>query len=216
VLEDHGDVAEGLLALYAATGETRWLGHAADVLDVVLDLFADAQGRLHDTGADAETLLRRPYDPTDNAAPSGTSAAAGALLTYASLTGSARHREAAERALALYPPLAREHPRFAGWALAVSEALADGPREVALVGGGDAEGATELARAVALATAPGLVVARGDGVDAGGVPLLEGRGTTGGRATAYVCRGFVCDLPTTDAARLADQLGADLGRRGEP
>jgi uncharacterized protein YyaL (SSP411 family) len=208
VLEDHGDLAEGLLALYAVTGETRWLATASTILDVVLDLFAADGGGFHDTGDDAEVLLRRPRDPTDGATPSGTSAAAGALLTYAAVSGSARHRAAAEGALALYPPLARQHPRFAGWALAVSEALADGPREVAVVGAADDPATRRLRQVVTWATAPGLAVAFGEPGDAPLVPLLDGRGLFDGRPAAYVCRGFVCDLPTTEPSVLATQLDA--------
>src|SRR6185369_11772612 len=44
VLEDQGDVAEGLLALYAATGEASWLHAATPVVDVVIDLFSDSDG----------------------------------------------------------------------------------------------------------------------------------------------------------------------------
>ena len=90
VLEDYGDLAEGLLALYAVTGESRWITAAGELLDVVLAHFADGAGGFYDTADDAEALLRRPQDPTDNATPSGQAAAAGALLTYSALTGSLR------------------------------------------------------------------------------------------------------------------------------
>ncbi len=219
VLEDQADVAEGLLALYAVTGRSEWLTLAGVLLDAVLDHFADGSGSFFDTADDAEKLLRRPQDPSDNAVPSGPSAAAGALLSYAAYTGSARHREAAESALGVYAALARQHPRFAGWGLAVAEAALDGPREVAVVGlPGDA-GFERLRRVALLATAPGLVVALGApsspdrlapgaAADQDTVPLLRGRDLVDGRAAAYVCRGFVCDLPTTDP----DTLGSALGR----
>jgi hypothetical protein len=202
VLEDYGCVAEGLLTLYGVTGERRWFTAAGGLLDVVLARFTDAEGRFHDTADDAETLLFRPADPSDNASPSGTSAAAGALLTYAAYTGSARHRAAAERALAVVGPLAARAPRFAGWSLAVAEALADGPREVAIVGpaGG------ELHRTALTATAPGLVIAVGEPGAEPSSELLRDRTPLDGLPAAYVCRGFVCDLPTTDPAALAERL----------
>ena len=216
VLEDHADVAEGLLALYAATGEPRWLHDAGAHLDTVLDGFAAPGGGFFDTADDAEPLLRRPQDPADGATPSGTSASAGALLTYAAYTGSGRHREAAERALVAYAPLAHHQPRFAGWALAVSEALVDGPREVAVVAVPGDEAGERLRRVAALSTAPGLAVALGSPGDDGGVPLLAGRGLVSGVAAAYVCRGFVCDLPRTDPGALADALGVRPSALGEP
>ena len=162
VLEDYGDLAEGLLALYAVTGESRWITAAGELLDVVLAHFADGAGGFYDTADDAEALLRRPQDPTDNATPSGQAAAAGALLTYSALTGSHPHREAAEAALGVYALLGAEHPRFAGWGLAVAEALLDGPREVAIVGAPEDAGTIALRRTALHATTPGLVLAVGD------------------------------------------------------
>jgi uncharacterized protein len=208
VLEDQADVADGLLALYAVTGEPRWLQTAGLLLDDVLDSFAHPDGGFYDTAQDSEAFLRRPRDPTDNATPSGTSAAAGALLTYAAYTGSARHRKQAERALSASAALAAGHARFAGWGLAVAEALLDGPREVAVVASaGDPAGA-RLRRVALLGTAPGLVIAHGPPDEWTPVPLLEHRTLVDGRAAAYVCRGFVCDVPTTDPHRLADALSA--------
>jgi uncharacterized protein YyaL (SSP411 family) len=204
VLEDYGNLAEGLLALYWATGAAKWVQSAGELLDVVLEHFPDGSGGFYDTADDAETLVHRPRDASDNATPGGSSAAAGALLSYAALTGSDRHRGAAEAALAVVAPIVSGHAQFAGWAAAIGEALVAGPAEVAIVGDGD--DAERLARVARLSPSPGLVLAVGRAGDAGGVPLLSDRPAVGGRATAYVCRRFVCAAPTTDAAELASQL----------
>jgi hypothetical protein len=195
VLEDYADVAEGLLALFSATGDPGRLDGAEHLLRVVLDHFADGHGGFYDTADDAEALVRRPQDPTDGPAPSGLAAAAGALLTCAAMTGEARYREAAERALSTVAPLMSRHARFAGWAAAVGEALLAGPAEVVVL---DRPDLLSIAR---LATSPGAVVATSG-------PLAQGR--PGG--AAYVCRQFVCEAPTTDADRLSEQLGV---RRGQ-
>jgi uncharacterized protein len=210
VLEDQGDVADGFLALFSATGDARWLRAAGALLDEVLAHFRDDDGTLHDTADDAERLLRRPLDPTDNATPSGTSAAAGALLSYAALTGSDLHRGAAEQALAVYAPLAQRYPRYAGWGLAVAQAALDGPREVAVVGDPDDPGYRLLLATARRGTAPGLVLAGGP-PGSSGVPLLADRPARDGHATAYVCRRFVCEAPTTEPAALAAAVSA----RGE-
>ncbi|MQY14839.1 hypothetical protein SRB5_50150 [Streptomyces sp. RB5] len=207
VLEDYADVAEGFLALTAVTGEGVWLEFAGLLLDTVLRHFRAPDGSLYDTADDAERLISRPQDPTDNAAPSGWTAAAAALLSYAAYTGSAPHREAAEAALGVVKALAEKAPRFIGWGLAAAEASLDGPREVAVVGpAGDPATAT-LHRTALLATAPGAVVAVGAPGAGEGVPLLEDRPLLDGAPAAYVCRGFVCALPTADPAVLAEQLG---------
>ncbi|MFF4162161.1 thioredoxin domain-containing protein [Streptomyces sp. NPDC001741] len=204
VLEDYGDVAEGFLALASVTGEGVWLEFAGFLLDIVLAHFRGEQGELFDTADDAEQLIRRPQDPTDSATPAGWTAAAGALLSYAAHTGSEAHRTAAEGALGIVAALGPKAPRFIGWGLAVAEALLDGPREIAVAG----PVAGELHRTALLGSAPGAVVAAGEGPDAGSeFPLLVDRPLVGGEPTAYVCRHFVCDAPTTDAGELAVKLG---------
>ena len=189
VADDHGNLAEGLLALHQATGEARWLDAARQLLEVAVDQFGADDGGFHDTAADAE--------------PSGQSAIAGALLTCSALTGDTAMRERAEAALASSGFLAARDPRFAGWALAVAEAALTGPLQVAVVGDGpDAEELLGVARA---SSSPGLVLAHGE-PDSPGVPLLADRPLVGGAAAAYVCRGFVCDAPVTDAAALSAAL----------
>jgi uncharacterized protein len=222
VLEDYADVGEGYLALFTVTGDQVWLDRAGELLDVVLARFPDGEGGFFDTADDAERLVRRPRDPTDGATPSGRSAAAGALLTYAALTGSARHREAVPPALGVAGRLADRAPRAAGWGLAVAEALAAGPVEVAVVGAPDDPGRSALRRTALFSPSPGAVVAVGmpstpsappsaptaEGGD-GRVPLLAGRGLVNGRAAAYVCRNFICERPVTEP----EELGARIGVR---
>ncbi|GGM82981.1 thioredoxin domain-containing protein [Thermopolyspora flexuosa] len=210
VLEDYGDVAEGLLTLYGVTGETRWFRRAGELLDVVLEHFPDGKGGFYDTPDDGGAeLFQRPQDPTDNAAPSGTTAAAGALLTYAALTGSARHREAAESALGVVSTLAAKFARFAGWGLAVAQAAQAGPVEVAVVGPAGDPRTAELHRAAFLADVPGAAIALGEPADGRAeVPLLEARGLVDGRPAAYVCRRFTCRAPVTTP----DELRAELAQ----
>ncbi|KUP95890.1 thioredoxin domain-containing protein [Thermobifida cellulosilytica] len=208
VLEDYADLAEGLLALHAVTGEAEWVGVCGALLDTVLTRFSDGSGGFYDTADDAESLFNRPREVTDNAVPSGWSAAAGALLGYAALTGSTRHREAAEAALGVFTALAEKAPRFAGWGLAVAEAFLAGPLEVAVVGPDGDPATEELHRAALLAAAPGTVVSRGNGIDDGGVGLLRDRPLVDGRPAAYVCRNFACRLPVTTAEALAAELAA--------
>ncbi|GLW97620.1 thioredoxin domain-containing protein [Microtetraspora sp. NBRC 16547] len=212
VLEDYADVAEGFLALYGVTGETRWFGLAGELLETVLTRFFDGSGGFFDTADDGERLFQRPQDPTDNAVPSGQFAAAGALLSYAALTGSARHREAAEAALGTVTVLAGKYARFAGWGLAVAEAALHGPAEVAIVGPADDPRTAALHRAALLSTAPGLVIALGEpgagdrDVRDREVPLLDGRPMVDGAPAAYVCRRFTCRAPVTTPAELKAEL----------
>src|SRR5450631_1160532 len=139
VADDYGNLAEGLLTLHQASGDPRWLSAAGELLETALAHFTDEAGGFFDTADDAEQLFTRPRSTADNAEPAGQSAIAGALLTFSALTGSTRHRQGAEAAVA-----AAQNPRFAGWTLAVAEAMAAGPLQVAISGQGPA--ARELLR----------------------------------------------------------------------
>jgi len=203
VADDYGNLAEGLLALHQASGDPRWLKAAGDLLDTALAHFADGSGGFFDTADDAEQLFTRPRSTADGAEPSGNASVAGALLTYSALTGSPRHRAAADAAVAAAASLAIRDPRFAGWTLAVAEAIAAGPLQVAVAG--DGPRARELFRLAVSSPSPGLVTAHGP-PDMPGVPLLAGRPLVDGDAAAYVCRGFVCDRPVSTPEELTAAL----------
>jgi uncharacterized protein YyaL (SSP411 family) len=101
---------------------------------------------------------------------------------------------------------------------AVDRSLAE-PVDAVVVGPADDPLAAELRRAVAGPYAPDLVVAplvdpaTGD-ADArlAALPLFEGKAARQGRATAYVCRGYACDEPTSDPERAAAQVAGLVDR----
>jgi hypothetical protein len=199
VLEDHGSVAEAFVSVLGVTGDAVWLDRSRTLLDRVVDHFADPEGGFFDTADDAETLVVRPKDASDNAYPSGTSAAVHALLAVAAITGEHRYRAAAESGIGSAATIATGAPRFAGWTLAAAEAVLAGPLEIAVVG--DVEQRADLHRAALGLVSPGAVVVAGDvGL---GVPLFEQRDLVDGRAAAYVCEGFVCRQPVTTVDELA-------------
>ena len=210
VLEDYACLADGLLALSGVTGQGRWLTLAGDLLETALARFGDGNGGFYDTADDGERLLYRPADPADGPSPSGTFAAAGALLSYSALTGSSRHREAAVAALDVLGPIAAQFPRAAGAGLAVAEAVLAGPAEIAVVGAATDPRTAVLHRAALLMAPSGAVLALGDGGPAGeggaAVPLLEGRHPVDGSPAVYVCRNFTCRTPVTDPMELRDAL----------
>ncbi|TCO48289.1 hypothetical protein EV646_104106 [Kribbella antiqua] len=187
VLEDYASYAQACLTLLGATGNIEWFKTAEGLLDRVIEQFV-ADGSYFDTAADAEELVWRPQDPTDNASPSGVSLAAEAFTTLASLTGSVRYETAAKQALKASAAIAARAPRFAGRALAVAETIASGPLEIAIVGE-----SAELRR-TAFSSAPwGTAIVHGaPGLD---VPLMAGRDLVNDRPAAYVCQKFTCQLP---------------------
>ncbi len=203
VLEDYGCVADGFIGLAETSGDGIWLERAGALIEVALTQFSDGDGGFHDTAADAEELIARPKDPSDNASPSGHSAITSALVRHAALTGSGRHRDAAEAALASVRRLVERAPRFAGWSLVAAQAALDGPVEIVVVTEPDDPIGAALAAKARRQLGAVVLVATPDQVAGSAIPLLEGRGLVDGRAAAYVCRGMVCERPVTDPAGLS-------------
>jgi uncharacterized protein YyaL (SSP411 family) len=207
VLEDHADLADGLLSLYEATFDERWFVTARTLADAILDHFVDPAGGFFDVADDHETLITRPKDVQDNAVPAGGSMATGVLLKLAALTGESRYRAAAERAIAtVIPYLARYPTGFANW-LSAAHLAVERIDELAIVGPPHDEATMELIAVATTGFRPNIVLAVSPDASASAVPLLESREQIGALPTAYVCRDFACRLPVTDPAALRAQLG---------
>ena len=208
ILEDYAAFALAASRLAAAYAEPLWLNRAEQLLEVIMEQFDDPAGGLFDTAADAEQLYARPQDPTDNATPSGLSAAVHALRLMAELSGEGRYADRADRAAASATELVRRAPRFAGWLLAdgISQTSRRKPVEVAVVGPDEAARAELVLLAHQLAPAGSVIVAGMP--DQPGLALLNDRPMINKQPTAYVCRHFVCKLPVTSVEDLALQLTA--------
>jgi uncharacterized protein YyaL (SSP411 family) len=205
-LDDHALLADGLLALYAATFDERWFVAARDLAEVMLAHFADPAGGFWDTADDHEPLIARPRQVEDNAVPSGGAAAARVLLRLAALTGEARYRSAALGVLPAILALAERYPTgFAAWLAAVD--LASGTStEVAIVGDTEDPAAKALLDVATRGLHPHRVVAMTNDPQRSRVELLQSRFALRGRPTAFVCRDFACRQPVTEPEALAAQL----------
>jgi len=208
ILEDYAAFVLAASRLAAAYAEPLWLNRAEQLLEVIMEQFDDPAGGFFDTAADAEQLYARPQDPTDNATPSGLSAAVHALRLMAELSGEGRYADRADRAAASATELVRRAPRFAGWLLAdgISQTSRRKPVEVAVVGPDEAARAELVLLAHQLAPAGSVIVAGMP--DQPGLALLNDRPMINKQPTAYVCRHFVCKLPVTSVEDLALQLTA--------
>ena len=210
-LEDYACVAEGLVELYEATFETRWLREAASLADAILGLFwEEAEGAFYDTAADHEELVTRPRDVYDNATPSGNSVAVDVLLKLSVLLEREDYRERAGAVLDnLSGGMVQVSGAF-GRLLSALDFYLSTPYEVAIIGEREAPGTKTLLETVYSSYLPNKVVAGSSENDEEAtqlVPLLANRPMRGGRPTAYVCVNYACQSPTTDPAELARQLG---------
>jgi uncharacterized protein YyaL (SSP411 family) len=209
-LEDYAMVADGLVALYEATFETRWLIEADSLCDAVSELFWDEEKRaFYDTPADHEELVTRPRDVYDNAAPSGTSVVTEVMLKLALLLDRNDYRQRAEDVLEELSGGMEKVPGAFGRLLCALDFSTSEPREVAIVGDPQAPDTMALVETVYEGYLPNKVVAGRAPEDeeaAGLIPLLVERPTRDGRATAYVCVQYACKAPTTEPEELARQL----------
>ena len=210
-LEDYAFVADGLLALYEATFDYRWLKEARSLADSMIELFwEEGEKVFYDTGKDHEALIMRPRDFFDNATPCGSSVAVDVLLRLSVLTGEgdyARRGSTALRSMQQY--LASAPMGMGHWLCALDFCLST-PEEIAIVGPRREQATRALLAVVYERYLPNKVVVGSDpglpGQGAADVPLLEDRGMTDGRPTAYVCQNYACQLPVTEPEALASQL----------
>jgi uncharacterized protein YyaL (SSP411 family) len=199
-VDDHAGLAVGLFTLYSATGELRWYQQAIGLVGQ-LAMFAKEGGGFYSNREEtAANLVKRPSDMTDNPLPSGNALGAEALLMASLFTGDEAMRGKAESALASIGVLADRYPSMVGHHLAVAHSMGD-TREVAIVG----EDWRGLATVYWSEYRPNIVLAPSS-TGSEPVPVLAGRDPDAG-TLAYVCKGFTCDLPTSDPEVFAGQLG---------
>jgi uncharacterized protein YyaL (SSP411 family) len=203
-LEDYAYLADGLLALYEATFERRWVDWARELAELMLGHFRDTKnGGFFDTSDDHEQLIHRPKDLQDNAVPSGNAMAASVLVRLSLLTGNGDYWQVAEQITSTMNKFMAQYPSGFGQWLNVAKFMLSAPREIALMGSGDA--IAPLLKVIRGGYRPFQVVAAGE---EGSLPLLENRPQIDGKGTAYVCRRFVCQTPVTGPEELALQLGS--------
>jgi uncharacterized protein len=209
-LEDQAAVADGLLSLYEATFDPSWLQALHGLVREMLDAFwDDSQAAFFDSAADQERLVARPQDVTDNAIPSGTSLAVDVLLRAGMLLGEASWIDRAGATLARLAPTAAKAPQAFGRLLAALDFQLARKVELAVIGKPADPQTGRLLAVVRERFLPNRLLAVAPGADDGlAMPLLADRPALDGRATAYLCEGFVCQAPTTDPEELARQLDA--------
>jgi uncharacterized protein len=213
-LEDHALLADALLSLYEATFDVRWVRAARELADLILDRFWDEdEGVFYDAPADGEPLVVRPRSVDDNPIPSGNSAATSLLLRLSAFTGEPRYERIALRVLRGLGGFLGRAPLAFGHLLGALDFHTATPQEVAIIGEGDDAATRALIDVVRDRYRPTTILAVGraaDGEPAAAqaeiVPLLADRVAIDGRATAYVCRRFVCQRPVTEPDALRQEL----------
>jgi uncharacterized protein YyaL (SSP411 family) len=218
-LDDHAFLAWGLIELYEATFETRYLESAIELTELMISHFRDEKsGAFYISADDAENIIVRIKDAYDGAHPSGNSIAALNLLRLAHITGKSKFEDIASSMIRTYSSIMSNAPT-AFTQLLIALDFAVGPSsEVVIVGDQGAKETAAILRALRSSFLPNKVqILKPIGVEAYKIEELAEftRNLTSeeGRATVYVCQGYRCSLPTTSVQRMLELL--DLKRKAQ-
>jgi hypothetical protein len=217
-LEDYAFLAEGLVDLYEAGGGPKYLDAAAALADRMREDFAAEEGGFFSTARGHEALIVRPREGHDGAIPSANAAAAMALARLSYHLDRPELRDDAGRALRAWGKAIARQPRSFAKSLAVVDFLLEGPVELALVGAAGEAGFDALRRDLGRRYLPNRILASHDPAAGEATsPLLRGKTLVEGRAALYVCRGYACQRPVTEAASVDVALASartmdDAGR----
>ncbi len=213
LLDDFAFLVAGLLDLYEACGDPGWLERAIELDAILAERFEDRdRGGYFLTGDGHEPLLVREKPSYDGAEPSGNSVAALNLLRLHEITTEEAYRARAEKTLRCFSETLRSNPVALSEMLLAVDFYLDTPKQVLVVAPrGKKEEAASLLDAFRSRFVPNRVfsfAAEGEELRRAAriVPLLDGKEALQGRATAYVCKGRVCTLPTSDLAEFGRLL----------
>ncbi|WP_374711666.1 thioredoxin domain-containing protein [Symbiobacterium terraclitae] len=202
-LEDYACLAAGLIDLYEATFEERYLNEAIRLTEETLRRFYDGSGSFYLTQSGSEPLIHRPRDLMDASVPAGSAVAAMNLLRLQPYRGDDRFRTTAEEAFRRHRDLMSRAPGGTATMLQALDFYLSSPTEVTLVGGAPEAWLEALGRRYE----PNLVLTRVD-APRDDAPIWAGKAAVGGAPTAYVCRNFACSPPATTWEELAQYLGS--------
>ena len=199
-LDDYSCFIQSLIDLYEAGLDARDLQLAIQLTRKMIERFEDAEGGgFFSTSGGDSSLVMRIKDDYDGAEPSGNSIAALDLLRLAAITGDRGFREAADRTLGAFARKMSEQPAGLPQMLVAYQWSIGKPLQVILAGNPDAADTQALARSVHRRFLTNVVAAMASDAAPYMVPV-------DGRATAYLCENFACQLPTSDMTKFEAML----------
>ncbi|MEJ2189432.1 MAG: thioredoxin domain-containing protein, partial [Acidobacteriota bacterium] len=211
-LDDYVFLTKAMLELYDATFDPDYLARAIALQGTTAELFwDDHHGGFFFAAGDNEDLLVRQKEVYDGAIPSGNSTAADNLVRLAHLTGLVEHLDRASNLFAAFASDAARLPSAHTQLMSALQRASGISLEVVVVGDADAADTAELLAVLRSSYRPHMAVVL---VPTGGAektlrelaPFTANHQAVDGRAVAYLCRDFSCQLPTADPAQLAELL----------
>ena len=212
ILDDYAFLIQGLIDLYEASFDPKWLARAIELQETQNKLFYDTKdgGFFMTTGED-KSILSRPKEDYDGTEPSGNSISVLNLLRLSQFADKAEYREMAEKTLQLFGERLRKVPQIAPQMLVALDFSLQKPKQIVIAGKPGAADTKAMLRAVHERFLPTAIVLLADGGSAQAelanrLPFLKDMKSKEGKATAYVCVNYACQLPTTDAEKLKKHL----------
>ena len=211
-LDDYAMFVQGLLDLYEAQFDRRHLELAARLTEKQIELFEDTEsGAFFSTSAGDHRLVLRVKEDYDGAEPSGNSVALMNLVRLARMTNRAAFAASAERTLAAFASRLALAPVAIPQMLTACEFLLGEPREIILVGRRDSVEMRALLRELHTRFVPSRVLLMIDSTEtrqalAAAIPSVASMNPVEGRASAYVCRNYTCQLPVSEPAKFAELI----------
>jgi uncharacterized protein YyaL (SSP411 family) len=211
-LDDYALFTQALLDLYETQFDRRHLDLAVRLTEKQRELFEDtARGAFFSSTAGDSGLVLRVKEDYDGAEPSGNSVALMNLLRLAEITNREDLRVSADHLLAAFAP------RLTAAAVALPQMLAacefhlGQPRQIILVGDREGDGTRALLRTLHARFVPHRIVLLVDSPEArdalaAGIPSIAAMERLEGRASAYVCRNYTCQMPVSEVARFAELI----------
>jgi len=211
LLDDYAFLVYGLIELFQADGDPRWLAAALELNRLQVRHFYDHEaGGFFLTPDDGEALIVRNKEIYDGALPSGNSVAAHNLVRLARLTGDVELEALAHATVRAFSGRIAQQPASYSQMLAAVDLLAGPSFELVLAQTADvardaraALGRMFTPRVVLLPRAPRHAEAL-----AALAPFTREQAPLGGQTTFYLCQNFACDAPTVDLQEVLAKLGA--------
>jgi len=206
-LEDYAYLIDGLVSLYEAVFDSRWISEAESLADTMVQEFWDHEGDgFYFTARDHESLIHRPKEFYDHANPSGNSVAAYALLRLWKLTGDEGWLRYPASILKKMSGMMIRQPSAFAHLLSVADFYCGKSKEIAVVGDPENSETREFLDEVHQNYMPNKVLACGLNSE---LFLLKNKVQIDGRPTAYVCENFTCKAPTTSLQDLRNILSTN-------
>ncbi|HEV8377569.1 MAG TPA: thioredoxin domain-containing protein, partial [Tepidisphaeraceae bacterium] len=209
--DDYAFYIQGLLDLYEATLDVKWLKLALELQAIQDSLFWDEAGGYFASSAADQTLLLRIKESSDNAEPAASSVATLNLLRLAQMTDDKALREKADKTLAHFASRLADHPAAMPQMLSAALFGMSKPKQIIIASKGDTPDRQAMLKEIYREYLPNKIILGADGAEgqrflSERVAVIEDISAIDGKATAYVCENYVCKLPTADLAELRKML----------